>query len=145
MKNICVCVFVHMYVRALTHMGWPWRPGGPAVWVAQLSPGQSGSQTARSYSPPLPDKQTQKHTQRHTVKSIFTTKAHIISTRHSVISRSVFFIYILKKAFVISLSPSVWSLPGWPGCLQGPPEWESYMQKEERCHYFTVLSTIAMT
>lgn len=47
-------VSVYTYVCVLTHMGWPWRPGGPAVWVAQLSPGQSGSQMVQFCSPPEP-------------------------------------------------------------------------------------------
>lgn len=89
-----VCVFEHMYACVLTRMGWPWRPGGPAAWVAQLSPRQSGSQTAQSYSLPWPDAHT--HTNTHTVKSIITTKAQIISTGHPVISGSKRF-FMLKR------------------------------------------------
>lgn len=63
-QNLCMWICTHI----LTHMGWPWRPGGPAVWVARLSPGQSGSQTAQSYRPTWPN--TQKTNVRDTVKTM---------------------------------------------------------------------------
>lgn len=140
--SACVGVFVHMYACALTRMGWPWRPGGPAVWVAQLSPRQSDSQTAQSYSPPWPDA----HTQTHTVKSIITTKAQIISIGHTVISRS-------KRLFVWKRLLSFFS-HHLCDLFQGDlvvsrvllSQSSTYKKRKViKVYYLTVLSTIAMT